>query len=76
LTTLGVKMGVWITGVDKGSVAEGAGIKVGDVVVAVQGQSQLTSMVLEKALSSVRGVITLRVVRDRQPLLIRVNSQQ
>jgi S1-C subfamily serine protease len=72
---LGTSNGVWVTNVIKGSPAEQAGLKAGDVITSVQGRSVTATRQLETLLAFRTGSKSLRIVRDRQPISISLSGQ-
>lgn len=72
----GVKAGegVLVASVDAESAAEKAGLKAGDVITAVDGQSVSTPSAFGREVRS-RTTFTLKVVRDKQEREIRVDSR-
>jgi S1-C subfamily serine protease len=73
--TFGTKSGVLVDSVEKGSIAEKAGIKVGDIIINVGGRTIRTASQLKAVLASKRGVTPLKVVREKQEIVIEVNSK-
>jgi S1-C subfamily serine protease len=75
---LGTRGGVLVVFVTRGSVADHAGLKAGDVIVGVRDMELPGSAGLIALFSGHKGVIPLKVVRDKKPLVISVNlgSQQ
>ncbi|MEK6407011.1 MAG: PDZ domain-containing protein [Acidobacteriota bacterium] len=67
--------GVLVSSVAKGSPAERAGLKAGDVIVGTQERVLLGTAQLQVLLSSQHGTITLRVVRNKEPIIVSLNLQ-
>jgi len=74
-STFGTKGGVLVDSVEKGSAAESAGIKVGDVITNVAGRVIKTTSQLKAILASQRGMTPLKVVREKREIIIEVNSK-
>lgn len=73
----GVKGGVLITEVREDSAAARAGLKAGDVIVAVENQSVNDVGDLSSALrNKEEGPVTLRIVRDRREQTVTVNLER
>jgi S1-C subfamily serine protease len=72
---LGVKGGMFVRSVRKDSPAWQAGLRAGDVIVSAQNRETLTAEILQTLLTSQRGKIALKIVRDNQPLAINLNNQ-
>ncbi len=70
----GVKEGVLVRSVTKGSPAEKAGLKAGDVIVKVDGESVTSPREISNTLRTVRGKKTLQIgaYRDRKPITVTV----
>jgi serine protease Do len=64
----GTKDGVLVASVTEGSAAEKAGLKAGDVIVSVNGETVRDAAALRRQMQSVRsgGEFTLGIVRDRK----------
>jgi serine protease Do len=64
----GTKDGVLVASVTEGSAAEKAGVKAGDVIVSVNGETVRDAAALRRQMQSVRsgGEFTLGIVRDRK----------
>src|SRR5215831_14012401 len=58
--------GVLVSSVDAGSSAEKAGLKPGDVIIAVDGQSVRNPGDFSREMRSENGKVTLKVIRDKQ----------
>ena len=68
----GVKQGVLVSAVTSGSAAAAAGIRAGDVITAVNGQSVSTSADITRALRENSGdSAEIAVTRDRKPLSLK-----
>ncbi|MCI0486086.1 MAG: PDZ domain-containing protein [Blastocatellia bacterium] len=72
----GTESGIRIDSVSKGSAAESAGLKAGDVIVEAQGQAGLTTAQLKNLFSTQQGSISLKVVRKKQPIAVTIDSGQ
>ncbi|HEY8548506.1 MAG TPA: PDZ domain-containing protein [Vicinamibacterales bacterium] len=69
----GVKSGVLVAGVDADSPAAKAGLKAGDVITAVNGQSVDSPMELRREINRVEGkTAQLSVTRDRKAMDVKV----
>lgn len=71
----GAKSGVLVDSVEKGSAAEKAGFKVGDVITNVAGRAIRTTSQLKAVLGAKRGVTPVKVMREKQEIIIEVNSK-
>jgi S1-C subfamily serine protease len=71
-----VKGGVLVKSVARGSAAERAGLRAGDVIVAVDGREPVTASDLRKNLAIQRKLFSLTVIRDRQSLTIMFDNRQ
>ncbi|MBL8176357.1 MAG: PDZ domain-containing protein [Bryobacterales bacterium] len=70
----GVKEGVLVRSVSKGSVAEQAGIRAGDVIVKVEGKGVSTpSEVTRELRAAERKPVGVTVVRDKKEIAVNVN---
>ena len=69
-----VKSGLLVRSVSKDSPAERAGIRAGDVIVGAQEQEALSAEGLRALLNGEHGNLTLKVVRDSKPLLIKTQQ--
>src|SRR5690606_21622460 len=71
---LGVDRGALVSEVEPGSPAEEAGIQVGDVITAVNGEEVATASQLRNAIGLVRlgEAVTLAIVRDGQQMEVDV----
>lgn len=67
--------GVLVSSVAKGSPAERAGLKAGDVIVGTNERVLLGAAQLQVLLSSRHGTVTLRVVRNKEPIIVSLNLQ-
>ena len=72
LKTLG---GILISSVVKGSAADRAGIRAGDVIVSSQDRPMLSIGQLQGLFSDQQGVISLNLIRDGQPTVVTLNNQ-
>lgn len=70
-TFLGTKNGVWVISVEKGSAAEKAGLKTGDVIVGIEDEKLVSCAQLKQSLSIKPSSFSLRIVRDRQPVVVK-----
>jgi serine protease Do len=71
----GAKSGVIVADVDEGSAAQKAGVKVADVITAVNGEEIADAGDLRRAISKAAGegkTAELSVVRDKKPLTLKV----
>jgi S1-C subfamily serine protease len=66
----GANSGLLVTRVAKDSPAARAGLKAGDVIIEVRDLGQATANLLRSILSSSRGTIPLKVIRDKKLVLI------
>lgn len=67
--------GVLVSNVAKNSPAERAGLKAGDVIVGTQQRALLSAAQLQVLLSSQHGAIALKVVRNKEPVVVSLNIQ-
>jgi S1-C subfamily serine protease len=58
--------GVLVSSVDAGSSAEKAGLKPGDVIIAIDGRSVRNPGDFSREMRSENGKVTLKIVRDKQ----------
>ncbi|HKQ07947.1 MAG TPA: PDZ domain-containing protein [Blastocatellia bacterium] len=70
------KGGVWVKEVAPGSTAARIGLKAGDVIVSVQEQELTSVEQLLTVINSKSGKITLKVIRNNQPLSISFGNEQ
>jgi S1-C subfamily serine protease len=71
----GVAGGVLVTKVSPGSAAEAAGIKAGDVIVEAQDNKSVSCAQLQSLLAASRDGLTLKLVRQKEPLTITLTSK-
>ena len=69
-----VKSGFLVRSVSRGSRADLAGIRAGDVIVGTQEQEALTPDGLRALIDGARGDLTLKIVRDNKLLLIKTQQ--
>jgi S1-C subfamily serine protease len=74
-TSLKARGGVLISNVAKNSRAERAGLKAGDVIVGASERVLLSAAQLQVILSSEHGSIALKVVRNKEPLVVNLDLQ-
>jgi len=67
--------GVWVSDVRSGSPAGRAGLTANDVILAAQEQETPDCAALLKVLSGAQGRISLKVMHERQPLLIAFDNR-
>jgi len=67
--------GVLVSNVAKNSPAERGGLKAGDVIIGTQDRVLLSVAQLQAFLSAQRGVVALKVVRTREPIVVSLNIQ-
>jgi S1-C subfamily serine protease len=67
--------GVLVSKVAKGSQAERAGLKAGDVIVGAQERTLLNVSQLQSLLATQRGTVALKIVRSREPNVVSLNIQ-
>lgn len=67
--------GVLVSKVAKGSQAERAGLKAGDVIVGAQERPLLNVSQLQSLLATQHGTVVLKVVRTREPIAISLNIE-
>ena len=65
--------GVLVSKVAKGSPAERAGLKAGDVIIGAQERAPLNVSQLQAFLATQRGAVVLKVVRTREPIVVSLN---
>jgi S1-C subfamily serine protease len=73
--TLQARGGVLISSVTKNSPAERAGLKAGDVIVGTQERVLLSAAQLQALLSSQRSPIALKVVRNKEAIVVSLNLE-
>ena len=72
----GVVRGVLVREVGEGSVAEGAGLRAGDVIVAIAGSEAKTADQVGQALArSDSGPVTLEIIRRRERMELRIDPR-
>ncbi|HEX8186438.1 MAG TPA: PDZ domain-containing protein, partial [Blastocatellia bacterium] len=71
-----VKGGVLVLSVLKDSAAARSGMKAGDIIEGTEQQSPLSAAQLEQLLSTEQGGISLKVVRERKPAVMKLNERQ
>jgi S1-C subfamily serine protease len=71
----GAKNGVLIRTVVKGSAAERAGLKAGDVIVGAEQREPLTTASLRSVFSYQKKILSLKVVREKQPIVIQFDNR-
>ena len=71
---LGAKGGMIVASVKEGSPADQAGIKAGDIIEGTQGRPPMTPSQLKEVFAVRHGLIPLKIVRDKQALVIKVNN--
>jgi S1-C subfamily serine protease len=67
--------GVLVSKVAKGSAAELAGLKAGDVILGAQDRILLNVAQLQTLLAAQKGTFVLKVVRTREPIVVSLNIQ-
>jgi len=67
--------GVLVSKVVKGSTAELGGLKPGDVILGAQERILLNVAQLQALLSEQKGMVVLKVVRTREPIVVSLNIQ-
>ena len=72
---LSASAGVLVSKVAKGSPAERAGLRAGDVIVGTQQRPVGNVSQLQTLLSAQRGTVTLKIVRTREPIVVSLNIQ-
>jgi serine protease DegS len=68
--------GILVMSIVKDSVAARSGLRSGDVIEGTEQRSPLSISQLEKLLSTERVDISLKVVRAKKPIVIKLNTQQ
>ena len=71
---LGAKGGMIVASVKEGSPADKAGIKAGDIIEGTQSRAPLTPSQLKEVFAVRHGIIPLKIVRDKQALVIKVHN--
>jgi C-terminal processing protease CtpA/Prc len=71
----GARGGVWVSNIVKNSAAERAGLKTGDVIVGAQERVVLSAAQLQAFLSTQRGPIVLKIVRNKASSIVSLNLQ-
>ena len=66
--------GMLVTSVLKDSVAARSGLRPGDVIEGTEQQSPLSISQLEQLLSTQRGAVSLKVIREKKPIIIKLND--
>jgi serine protease Do len=72
----GVRGGVLVKSVARGSRAEQSGLRAGDVIVGTEEREPVTVAQLKSAFAYQRKVFSLKVVRQKQPLTILLDNRQ
>ncbi|HSE38987.1 MAG TPA: PDZ domain-containing protein, partial [Blastocatellia bacterium] len=67
--------GVLVSKVARGSQAERAGLKAGDVIVGAQERTMVNMSQLQALFATQRGTVVLKVVRTREPIVVSLNIQ-
>jgi S1-C subfamily serine protease len=67
--------GVLVSSVAKDSAAQRGGLKAGDVIVGIQESVLVKAAQLQALLSTHRGPVSLKVVRDKVPVVVGLNLQ-
>ena len=67
--------GVLVSNVLKGSIAQRAGLKTGDVIVGTRTRMPLNAAQLQAFLSARHGAVALKIVRNKEPLVVSLNIQ-
>ncbi|HXU37994.1 MAG TPA: PDZ domain-containing protein [Blastocatellia bacterium] len=73
--TLQARGGVLISSVAKNSQAERAGLKAGDVIIGSQERVLMSAAQLQALLSSQRSPISLKVVRNKEAIVVSLNLE-
>ena len=71
-----VRGGVLVLSVFKDSLAARSGMKAGDIIEGTEQRSPLSASDLEQLLSTEQGVVSLKVVRENKPIIVKLNDQQ
>ncbi len=71
----GTSQGALVTAVDDGTPARTAGIKAGDVIIKVNGESVRDEADLRRKLSAAKGETTITVMRDRKELTLKAKIE-
>lgn len=72
----GAKRGVLIKAVAKGSAAERAGLKAGDVIVGSDQRASFSTASLRSVFAYQKKILSLKVVREKQPIVIQFDNRQ
>ncbi len=72
----GTRSGVLIKAVTKGSAAERAGLKTGDVVVGADQRQSLSTASLRSVFAYQKKILSLKVIREKQPIVIQFDNRQ
>jgi S1-C subfamily serine protease len=68
--------GILVTGIVKDSAAARSGLKAGDVIEGTEERHPLTMSQMEQLLSVEHGLISLKVVREKKPIVIKLDTRQ
>jgi S1-C subfamily serine protease len=71
----GARTGLLVVSVVKGSPADQSGLRTGDVIVGAGDQDTATLAGLREILSTQKGLISFKVVRDKSPMVISIVNQ-
>jgi S1-C subfamily serine protease len=73
--SLDARGGVMVSSVAKDSAAQRGGLKAGDVIVGIQESVLVKAAQLQALLSSRQGTVSLKVVRDKKPVIVSLKLQ-
>jgi S1-C subfamily serine protease len=73
--SLDARGGVMVSSVAKDSAAQRGGLKAGDVIVGIQESVLVKAAQLQALLSSRHGPVSLKVVRDKKPVVVSLKLQ-
>ena len=73
--SLDARGGVMVSSVSKDSAAQRGGLKAGDVIVGIQESVLVKAAQLQALLSSRQGTVSLKVVRDKKPVIVSLRLQ-
>lgn len=72
----GTSQGALVTAVDDGTPAKAAGLKAGDVITRINGETVANEADLRRKLNAARGETTITVMRDRKELTLKAKIDE
>ena len=71
----GTSQGALVTAVDEGTPAKAAGLKAGDVIIKINGETVRDEAELRRRLSAAKGETTITVMRERKELTLKAKIE-